>query len=158
MRHAKASWDYPDLSDFERPLTARGRRDAPLMAGVIREQNDPPTLIVSSSALRAVTTARVFAEELAIPLASMLVTNELYEATTRDAMSVIHALDEGVQTVMLVGHNPTWTTLVNFLSDRGIDELPTCGCVKLVFPDAKRWTDIDQKTGQVMLYEYPQRD
>lgn len=157
VRHAKSTWDYQELSDFERPLTARGRRDAPVMAGIIREQNEPPILIISSSALRAVTTARTFATELGLPLASMIVTNALYEAGTQEALQVVHGIDNDVKTAMVVGHNPTLTSLVNYLSDFKLDNIPTCGCVKLVFPEAERWTDIAQVTGKLTMFEYPKK-
>jgi phosphohistidine phosphatase len=158
VRHAKSGWDNPDLSDFERPLTARGRRNANSMSALISEQNDPPTLIVSSSALRAVTTARIFSENLGLPLESMVITNALYEATTRDTLDVVHAIDDAVDSAMVVGHNPTQTAFVNFLSDKLIDEMPTCAVAKLRFADAKRWNDITQKSGTLVLFEFPQKE
>lgn len=157
VRHAKSSWDYQELSDFERPLTARGRRDAPFMAGIIREQNEPPFAIVSSSALRAVTTARTFATELGLPLSSMIVTNALYEAGTQDALNVVHHIDDAVKTAMIVGHNPTLTSLVNYVSDFQLENIPTCGCVKLVFPDAEHWNDIASNSGKLTMFEYPKK-
>lgn len=157
VRHAKSSWDYQDLSDFERPLTARGRRDAPFMAGIIREQNEPPLVIVSSSALRAVTTARTFATELGLPQASMVVTNALYEAGTQDALQIVQAIDDNVKTAMVVGHNPTLTSLVNYLSDVQLENIPTCGCVKIVFSDAEHWSDIAQSSGKLTMFEYPKK-
>ncbi|MDZ4745897.1 MAG: histidine phosphatase family protein [bacterium] len=157
VRHAKSSWDYSELSDFERPLTARGRRDAPFMAGIIREQNEPPFVIVSSSALRAVTTARTFATELGLPLASMVITNALYEAGTQEALNVVHRIDNNVKTAMIVGHNPTMTSLVNTISDIQLENIPTCGCVKIAFPNADVWTDIDKSSGKLMMFEYPKK-
>ena len=67
VRHAKSSWDNPALADFDRPLNARGERDAPRMAQHVRRALGIPDRIVSSPALRALTTARVFAETLALP-------------------------------------------------------------------------------------------
>ena len=68
IRHAKSSWDYPGLTDFERPLNDRGRRDAPRMAQRLGRSCKPPLLLLSSPATRAVTTARLFAETLAVDL------------------------------------------------------------------------------------------
>jgi phosphohistidine phosphatase len=67
MRHAKSSWDQPDLPDFDRPLNKRGKRDAPLMARRLCELGEKPDLILSSPAERAIRTAMVVAEELGIP-------------------------------------------------------------------------------------------
>lgn len=157
VRHAKSSWDFQELSDFERPLTARGRRDAPFMAGIVREQNEQPFAIVSSSALRAVTTARIFAEELGLPLSSMVITNALYEAGMQDALRVAHGIDDSVKTAMIVGHNPTLTSLVNYIGDFKLDNIPTCGCVKLVFSEAEHWSDIAPATGKLTMFEYPKK-
>lgn len=158
VRHAKSGWDNPMLSDFERPLTARGHRDAPVMAGIVSGQANPPTLIVSSSALRAITTARAFSSVLGLPLDMMLIKNALYEASTDDVLRVVRSFDDSHDVVMLVGHNPSVSSVVNNFSNTIVDEMPTCSVAKLVFKDALKWSDIGDRTAKLEMFERPKRD
>lgn len=80
IRHAKSNWNDPDLTDFERPLNGRGRRDAPVMALRLAEAVGAPDLWVSSPALRAITTARLFAEALSVPDTHVLLSPDIYDA------------------------------------------------------------------------------
>src|SRR2546421_80442 len=93
-RHAKSSWDDLELSDFERPLNKRGRKDAPFMGELLHSRGFRPDLIVSSPANRALTTARIIAEELEYPLDRIIVNEKLYEADSGDILNVARATDD----------------------------------------------------------------
>lgn len=157
VRHAKSSWDYPELSDFERPLSARGRRDAPFISRIVSEQTPKPELIVTSSALRTVYTARIFSEELGIPQENMRVTNELYEADIERMLSLVQSIGDEYSSVMLVAHNPTLTEFVNLICDFELENIPTSGVVRISFSNKKNWVSIEPKSGKLVGYEYPKK-
>ena len=78
-RHAKSSWKYPDLDDFERPLNKRGRRNAPFMGKILKNLKVTPDLITSSPANRAAMTARIMADIIKYPLEKIRYSENIYE-------------------------------------------------------------------------------
>lgn len=121
VRHAKSDWGNPGLDDHERPLNDRGRRDAPRMARRLAESGFRPDIILSSTAVRARTTAEAFAAELAVPVA---LEPELYGAPASTLLSAAEATR--AHAVMVVAHDPGMTALAERLSGGGIGHMPTC--------------------------------
>src|SRR2546426_10315742 len=99
VRHAKSSWDYPELSDFERPLNERGRRDAPAMAQRISRLPPKPDLLMSSPATRALATARLFAETLGFPMQDITIDARIYDASPETLLNVVRQLDDAARHV-----------------------------------------------------------
>ncbi len=155
-RHAKSSWKYEELSDFERPLNSRGRRDAPLMGAVLNRMNIKPDLIISSPASRAITYARILAEHVGYPLKRLRTDERIYEATPDDLLEVIHSVSDRHAALMLFGHNPSLTWLSNSLSNYRIDNIPTSAIVAVEF-DVEHWTDVVGHSGTVVFFEYPRK-
>jgi phosphohistidine phosphatase len=153
VRHAKSSWDEPGLSDLERPLNNRGKKDAPLMGKIIADKKIKPDLIISSPAQRARKTAIAFAEEFGIKKKEIIFDEKIYEATSSELIEVIRNFNNDFQTVMLFGHNPGLTNLSNSLSQKIIDNIPTCGIVALKFDDD--WKNIKPKSAVQEFFEYP---
>jgi phosphohistidine phosphatase len=132
IRHAKSSWATLGQRDYERPLELRGHNDAPRMAKYLKKLGVQPDLIVSSPALRARTTAEYFAKEFGIDPKNIDFQKEIYEADERDIAHVIHSLPEDKHTVLLFGHNPTFTFVADSFSKKArIDNLPTCGIAQI---------------------------
>lgn len=156
LRHGKSSWKYPELSDFERPLNNRGKRDAPFMARLARESGISPDLILSSPALRAYSTARIFAEEMNYPLEKVETSELIYEASVSDLINVITGIDNSFFSVILAGHNPGLTSLSNTLSGKFIDNIPTCGLVELSI-DVSDWQDVTPDCTVLENFEYPKK-
>ena len=121
VRHAKSDWGDPGLDDHERPLNDRGRRDAPRMARRLAETGFRPDIILSSTAVRARTTAEAFAAELAVPVA---LEPELYGAPASTLLSAAEATR--APAVVVVAHDPGMTALAERLSGGGIGHMPTC--------------------------------
>ena len=155
-RHAKSSWADPDLSDFERPLKKRGEKDAPMMGKILASKGVKPELIISSPAKRAITTAYILAEEIKYPKENIVTKEDIYAAATSDLLEIIEQLDDSLKSVMLVGHNPSFTNLANYLTDDRFDNIPTCGVVAIGF-DIARWDKIDKNSGKVIFFEYPKK-
>lgn len=156
VRHAKSSWDDPRLADFERPLNARGQRDAPRMAVHLRRALGVPERIVTSPAVRALTTARLFAEALDIPEAELIVQRRIYEASADTLLGLAQQLDDADRHVMLCGHNPGLSELAHLLARCSFDDLPTCGAVQIGFA-AVRWGDVKPRTGVQRFYACPKQ-
>jgi phosphohistidine phosphatase len=156
LRHAKSSWSDSTLSDFELPLNKRGHRDAPFMGKLMHEQGMHPDIIVSSPANRALATARLVATELDYPYEDLLIAEDLYETGLDDYLQTIVTLDDSYGSALIIGHNPTLTTLAEYLSDLQLDNLPTCGLVHIRFDNAS-WADIIKRNGTCVGIEYPKK-
>ncbi len=156
MRHAKSDWNGYYVSDFERTLNKRGRHAAPLMGKVLHAMGVAPDLILSSPATRAAMTAEAVAQELGYPAEAIRYEPKIYEASLSDLMEIIHALPDGASRVMIVGHNPAMTALINRLSDLEPENLPTAGVVGIRF-DVDRFSRIEPHSGEVRFYEYPKK-
>jgi phosphohistidine phosphatase len=157
VRHAKSSWNYPELSDFERPLNKRGRNDAPKMAKKLLDLAIFPDTLISSPANRAATTARTIAEVLGYPLSDIQYNDLIYEASVQVLYHIISDIEDNFSTAMLVGHNPGMTFLVNSLSNHPISNLPTCGIFAIDLP-LSSWKDISEDSGSMNFFEYPKKE
>ena len=157
VRHAKSSWDNANQSDHDRPLNPRGERDAPRMGKRLRKRKDRPEVIISSSAVRAQTTARILATAMDYPTSDIAIDERLYGAEPEDVLSIIGDLDGGIDCAMLVGHNPTFTALINALGRCDFDNVPTCGMAVLTFP-VDSWKDIATIQGTLVDFDFPKND
>jgi phosphohistidine phosphatase len=154
VRHAKSDWGNAGLHDFDRPLNKRGQANAPEMAQRLVKQQIVPELIVSSPALRALTTAKYFAKAWQINTSSIQKEKEVYEANVKTLLSVISNFDDKLNLIALFGHNPGLTDLANYLSNAHIYNMPTCSFVLIEFP-FDDWEEISANTGKVLLFDYP---
>jgi len=156
LRHAKSSWDNRGLSDFDRPLNQRGERDAPHMGSRLRERGSRPSLIISSDAVRAITTARTVAKEISYPMESIQPAHELYHASPDRIIDVVAYEADTHTDVMVVGHNPGFTDLANQLGDVRIDNIPTCGVVAIDL-QIENWRDLGNARGTTAWFDYPKK-
>lgn len=154
VRHAKSSWKDTSLDDRERPLNKRGERDAPEMGARLALRKHRPDLIVSSPAVRALTTARIIARKLGYPRREIAVLDHLYGAGIVELLDVIRNTDDSVETLMLFGHNPGLTELANHLGPRPIPNLPTCCVLHLGF-DTDTWSTVGYARGDEVLFDFP---
>src|SRR5690349_21699881 len=131
IRHAKSNWDNPEVSDYDRPLNERGKRDAPRMGKRLKEKNIRPELLLSSPAKRAFSTAKRIARVLQYATEKIKTDKRLYHADEETLLSVIQGIKDKHDVVMLFSHNPGVTDFVNSLMDdeMDIDNIPTCGVV-----------------------------
>ena len=156
VRHAKSSWKDRSLSDRERPLNNRGTRDVPVMAKRISDAGIRPSLIVSSPAVRAWTTARIVAGELGYPLEFLQREDDLYLASLDSWLDVVAAQDNGFNSLMLFGHNPGLTDFANFLSPGLTNNVPTAGVVSVTI-DRDDWLLYERPEVELVVYDYPKK-
>jgi len=156
VRHAKSSWKHPELDDFERPLNKRGRESAPLMGIFLKKLKVAPNLLLSSPANRAAMTARIIADGIDYPLEEIQYNGELYLSGVEVLIHVIEHLKGSVKEAMLIGHNPEFTHLANYISGQRISNIPTCGvfCTEL---NISSWGEIGENCGKIKFFEYPKK-
>ena len=153
VRHAKSYWGDQSLPDFERPLNKRGKRDAPFMGEVLNDKKVRPDLIICSPAKRTRKTALEIAERLRYPDKKILYDENLYEASSNTILEIIKSIDDKFDSVMIFGHNPGLTLLNNYISDKYLDNIPTCGMVAL--QSDKKWGEIGKNSCSHLFFEYP---
>lgn len=156
VRHAKSSWDDSSLRDFDRPLNKRGFENAPEMGKRLAKRNYKADIIISSPAIRALATAEIIAEEIGFDRNDILQEPAVYNADLHALVEIVTGVDDNYRRAMLVGHNPGFTNLCNYLCAARIDNMPTCSIVQIEFyTDA--WKDIDRHDGALISFDYPKK-
>lgn len=156
IRHAKSSHDLAMVQDFDRPLSARGLRDAPLIGQhLAKEPSFHPDALISSPALRALTTASIIQREAGLHALPLEMEPRIYEAPLRDLLDVVHGIAPQTRHAVLFGHNPGLEMLANFLCGaRVINGLRTGGVIRLSL-NAPTWKEADFKTAVLDDYLFP---
>ena len=157
VRHGKSSWKDMTLRDIERPLNKRGRRDAPEMGRRIHEHGIRPSLILSSPAKRAWTTAKIVASAINYPREFLQKEDALYLASVNRILDVIVAQDDRFNSIMLFGHNPGFTDFANFLVPGLTNNLPTSGVVSVEI-DREDWSLYDQPQTNLLVHDWPKKN
>ncbi|WP_353814695.1 SixA phosphatase family protein [Agromyces sp. SYSU T00266] len=153
VRHAKSAWGDPALADHDRPLNDRGRRDAPEMAGRLRERGVVPEAIRSSTALRARTTAEAMVAALELPADVLELDERLYGAGPDTILGVVAELGEEVGTAMVVAHDPGMSDLAYRLSGE-IEHMPTCAVAEFRFA-VWSWSEIPDAAAVAVHLDTP---
>ena len=155
LRHAKSSWKFPELDDFDRPLNKRGQRDAPRMGKRLQKQNILPDLIISSPARRAQQTAQEVAQSIGYTSTAILYDETVYEASAEALLTTLQTVDNRVAVLLLAGHNPGLTALSNRFTSHYIDNIVTAGVVAMQFA-TDDWAEVGGSSpGQFLWYDYP---
>ena len=141
MRHAKSSWSDESLSDHERPLNARGKRDAPRMGQLLLDEQLVPSMILSSTAKRAQKTAAKVAESCGYE-GEIQHAERLYPGSPDDVLALLRELAADQARVLVVGHNPGLEELLAALTGQH-EPLPTAAVAHVVLP-VDVWTDLPQ--------------
>src|SRR4030095_2808978 len=156
VRHAKSSWAHPELADRDRPLNDRGKTDALKMGRLLAERNDIPEHLVSSPAKRAYSTAKRIAGELGYNVKHIEKNDLLYLADADEFFKVISEIPKKIEKLMLFSHNYGITYFANYISGSNIENIPTCGIVRVDF-EAGSWKDIEKQKGKLIYFEYPKK-
>lgn len=154
VRHAKSSWKHPDLSDFERPLSTRGKRDLTGLAKRLSVQQPNPDLLLHSSALRTTATAERIIQALDLASEHCLAVPEMYESCYETLLNLIQSQPDHFRHIMLVGHNPGLMDLGNYLTGENISHFPTSG-VQFIQISVLEWREVAQSCGILLQLDYP---
>lgn len=156
LRHAKSSHHDPALRDHDRPLNRRGESDAPAMGRRLVRSGGRPSLILTSTAVRARQTARLFAQAIGYPVEFIQSEAELYLADPDTMLDVIAGQDDNFNDIVVCAHNPGITELACGLTRTLIDNVPTCGMVVL---DAAidTWDQLSQVRCELVDFNFPKK-
>jgi phosphohistidine phosphatase len=148
MRHAKAI-KSGFSSDYERDLEERGKKDAATMAIALHKSNIKPDLIVASPSTRTKRTALIVAKELNLEPQNLEFETSIYEAEINDLMHVIRSFNDTYKSILLIGHNPSMTGIVGYLTNTFLDHLPTSGIVVVDLQEST-WKQTQSRKGRVV--------
>lgn len=126
------------------------------MAKLLCSYEVKPDLIISSSAKRALTTAKAFADELGYKKSEVLSTDDLYHADDNDILEIVKSIEDSCDTVLLFGHNPDLTYFANSICDYNTDNIPTCGIICIDF-NVNSWNEVAFGKGKFISFEYPKK-
>ena len=154
IRHAKSSWDQPGLSDFDRPLNERGKKDAPEMAKRLNEKAIELDHLISSPAKRARKTAKYFAEEFGFGKEDIQLVEALYGATQPEFQQVVKDISDKYETVALFSHNPGITDFASSLTNVRVDDMPTCAVFALQ-AETESWKEFLNAEKKFLFFDYP---
>jgi phosphohistidine phosphatase len=156
LRHAKSTGKDTDMADFDRPLAERGVRDAEKVAAALAARDIRPSVIVTSPAVRAMQTAKIFAGGLGYRIKSIKTRKALYDEEADQFIQVLHGLSPNLGSAMLVGHNPSLSEFASVLCAGFDRDLPTCAVVGFEF-EANTWKTLEPGTGVLATYDAPAR-
>lgn len=155
LRHAKSSWDQPELLDHERPLNKRGKADAPKMGKWLSENMPPPQLILCSDSARTKATIAPVMQAWQLPPECLQYKSELFHSSPETLLWLVQSCNNEIDCLMLVGHNPGFTDFSNSLcAEFRTENIPTGGFVAFTF-DIQKWEDVKEKGAHFETYQYP---
>jgi phosphohistidine phosphatase len=156
VRHGKSSWKYESIADIDRHLKEKGIHDVYDMAGRLKDQDVFPDVILSSPASRALHTALIFSRTLDYPVNRIHLKEIFYNGSDQDVLEVIRTVPDDADTIMIFGHNPTFTDLANHFLPEELDKLPTAGMAVIEF-NTDRWEEIEPDTVSQTWVDYPKK-
>ena len=154
VRHGKSSWATDEISDIDRSLKERGIHDGYKMAEKLSAKDRIPELIISSSANRALHSATIFARTFKFPLEKVIINEKFYLAETKTILQLLIQTGDDIKSLMIFGHNPTFTDLANLFVNHEIANIPTTGIVGLSF-DTNTWSNIDKLKPKDRFFDFP---
>ncbi|MGD8326919.1 MAG: histidine phosphatase family protein [Sphingomonadales bacterium] len=160
FRHAKSDWGDPGVKDYDRPLSARGERDAYRMGQFFHEERLRWDAALVSSALRSMQTYDLMDRGFEQMTVDPQISGALYLASVERILQLIHGQDERAGSLLLIGHNPGFHELALMLlanNEESVpyaDKFPTAA-LAMIDCDVDHWADIGPGCGQLALYQRP---
>lgn len=154
VRHAKSSWNTTDIPDEKRPLMEKGKKRTKKVIDYLLSNNIKVDYIISSQAVRAHETAKIFAHALKYPVEDIRIDSQIYHADGDALLNQFYDLPERFNTVMIVGHNPALTDFANLFLESPIENLPTSGVVSISF-DTDHWDKVPVASRKTNFILFP---
>ena len=149
IRHAEASSSAPVATDFDRPLTETGIQDAQTMGAMLLNKNNNIDLILSSAANRTLSTARIISEIIGYK-GNIIDKQTMYNASKKEILDIISTLNNTINSICIVGHNPTFHKLLESLTNQHITNFLPCTIAKINF-DIQTWHHFTQNQSQFKI-------
>ncbi len=153
-RHAKSNKEDIDVVDFDRPLNEKGYSDAHLAGRYLSEQKILPGLVISSPAIRAISTAIILSSHMKYAMENIKMKKELYDTGVNQYLRCISSIRQE-ESIMLVAHNETISEVAAKLSSQRIDSLKTCGIIGLRF-ETTSWKEVIGMKGTLFFQIHPE--
>lgn len=154
IRHAKSSWKDTSLKDIKRPLNKRGIKSCEIMARRIFDAGCRFELVCSSSATRAMATIELISHHLACLKINYQLDESLYTFDFEELLDWCRRLDDMLDDVVIVGHNPALTSFCNWLSGSELNNIPTCGYVQLQVA-VNSWEELTENSAEMSAFIKP---
>jgi len=154
IRHAKSDWTIDGLLDIDRPLNSRGYTDAHTMSMLLKKQEIVPDIIITSPAVRAISTALIFSRNLNFNPSEIIIDKILYETSVNSYSGVVSRIESKNKIVLLFGHNPIISDFATLLVPSFTNEISTCGIVAIQ-KQVKSWDQFIAAKAQKMYYDFP---
>jgi phosphohistidine phosphatase len=156
IRHAKAEEGNSSISDFERSLTTKGKVTSLLMAGRLKEKNSFTGIIITSPAFRALETAIIFSKVLGMESNKIIMSDYIYYKMNYHYLrEILSGINDEVNSVMLFGHNPSFSEITSGLCMGECDIMPKCSIAGISF-SVDKWSEIKQKNGKLEYFLKPE--
>ena len=155
IRHGKAEDQVPEITDFERSLTSKGKQHSRIMARILKSKEKDAGTIITSPAFRAIETALIFCREFDVSPEKLEILSDLYFGLEPDGfVPFIARQEDDVDTVTIFGHNPLITEMAAFFAADEPDALPKTGIFCVSF-NAQHWSDIEPESGKTEYFLVP---
>lgn len=155
VRHAQSAEKQVNQNDFGRELTSTGVKHALLVGNYLLQQQIMPDVIMTSTAERARMTASMIADALKTDPEKINLQEDLYEASTRTFFQFITQLEDHLQHVMCVAHNPVVTYLAEYLTGAEVGDMVPAGMAIIKF-NIQSWKEVSQGNGELENYITPE--
>jgi phosphohistidine phosphatase len=157
VRHGKAEDIVPDMTDFERSLTAKGKVVSKKMAFKLLEKENDPGVIVTSPAFRAFETAMIFNGVFKMQPEKIMIESALYFRLDKNSFfGILKNIPEEKDVITLFGHNPSFTELPEQFAMEGIEPMPKSGIICLSFK-TKTWSGVSLNSGEIEYFLNPKK-
>jgi phosphohistidine phosphatase len=155
IRHAKSSWNNASLSDYDRPLNERGKRDVVTMGSVLNQKGVLPDCIIASAAKRTRKTAKKIAKGVGFNESEIKFEKELYHSGIIDLLKFTNNISDEYLSAFIIVHNPGVSAFCDYLTHYTVD-FPTCGIAKITF-DIDSWAEVSNGLGDLEWFDYPKK-
>lgn len=155
VRHGKSSWKNENLSDFERPLKARGVKNAQEIALQLKSDWHLPEAIYVSAAKRTLETALLFTQAFNQKHTTLHVLSDLYECNAETVQDLVTQLPNNLYSVMIIGHEPALSQFFTKYVDFNHEKFVTSGVVCIDF-NTENWAKLSKENAQLLFYNFPQ--
>lgn len=153
LRHAQAADAQQGQQDYERNLTSQGLREASTIAGYLKKNKIIIDLVVTSTAFRALSTARTIAEILNLKI-EIEQNEEIFHASVRTLLEVLNNQSDEYKSLLLIGHNPYISYFAEFLTKEEVGSLAPAGLATIKF-DISNWAEVSEGNGSLESYFDP---
>ena len=148
VRHGKSDWSMEGQPDIDRPLNPRGYTDAHRMGALLFQKIGKPGIMISSPAIRALSTALIFAAETGFPKSKLILNEQLYETDEKEYLRIASEIDDRYQSAIVFGHNPTISNVYSGYARR-LENLPTCA-ILILQSTSESWKSLSRENTKVL--------